>query len=122
MPIRKRGPSYQVDVRLPDGRRYRKTVATEEQALALEKALTTNPNQRRAMRLALQPSPGAMKPKAQPSTKQSPSSPEQSTPESSTLQMSPTSAPNSPTTPPATDTCATLHLLGYSGNKDGPTS
>jgi hypothetical protein len=49
MPIRQRGPSWQVDVRLPMGKRYRTTVATEKEAIELEASLKTNPQQRRAM-------------------------------------------------------------------------
>jgi hypothetical protein len=62
MPIRQRGPSWQVDVRLPDGKRYRTTVPTEAEAKALETSLTINPQQRRAMRLALRQSRAATSP------------------------------------------------------------
>lgn len=66
MPIRPRGPSWQVDVRLPDGKRYRKTVPTEADAEALEAALQVSPQQRRAMKKALRHSPGAQPSAAQP--------------------------------------------------------
>jgi hypothetical protein len=60
VPIRQRGSNWQVDVRLPDGRRYRKTVTTEDAAKQMEAALKTNPQQRRAMKLsASRQSPGA---------------------------------------------------------------
>jgi hypothetical protein len=64
MPIRQRGPSWQVDVRLPDGNRYRKTVNTEAEAVVLEATLNVNPNQRRAIKRALRQSSAAMKPSA----------------------------------------------------------
>jgi len=50
MPIRKRGPSWQVDVRLLDGTRVRRTYPTEEIAKEAEKALTPNPQQRQMAR------------------------------------------------------------------------
>jgi len=56
MPIRQRGTSWQVDVRLHDGKRYRTTVKTETEAMELEASLKTNPKQRRAMKRALRPS------------------------------------------------------------------
>jgi hypothetical protein len=71
MPIRQRGASWQVDVRLPDGKRYRTTVKTEAEAVELEASLKTNPKQRRAMKRALRPSPGASKAAAQPSAESS---------------------------------------------------
>lgn len=71
MPIRKRGNSWQVDVRLPDGKRYRTTVRTEEEARAMEGGLKTNPQQRRAMKRALRQSPDASAVAAAPSTKSS---------------------------------------------------
>lgn len=46
MPIRKRGKSWQVDVRNTDGTRVRASYATEEEARAAEAALTPNPNAR----------------------------------------------------------------------------
>ena len=50
MPIRKRGPSWQVDVRLVDGSRIRRTYPTEEIAREAEKALQPNPQQRQMAR------------------------------------------------------------------------
>jgi hypothetical protein len=46
MPIRKRGKSWQVDVRNTDGTRVRASYATEEEARAAEAALTPNPHAR----------------------------------------------------------------------------
>ena len=59
MPIRQRGGTWQVDVRLPDGRRHRKSVKTEQEALELERLLQTSPQQRREMKKALRQSPAA---------------------------------------------------------------
>lgn len=59
MPIRQRGNTWQVDVRLPDGSRYRKQAKTEAEAKALEAMLSTTPEQRRAMKRALRSSPAA---------------------------------------------------------------
>ena len=50
MPIRKRGPSWQVDVRLVDGSRIRRTYPTEAIAREAEKALQPNPQQRQMAR------------------------------------------------------------------------
>ncbi len=40
MPIRKRGKTWSVDVYLPNGKRYRKTVGTKKQAEEVEKKVT----------------------------------------------------------------------------------
>ena len=53
MPIRKRGSTYQVDVRLADGTRFRKTYPTLTIAEEAEKALTPNPTQRAIARHAV---------------------------------------------------------------------
>ena len=50
MPIRKRGESWQIDVRLGDGSRIRRSYATQEQAAEAAKALTPSPQQRATMR------------------------------------------------------------------------
>ena len=52
MPVRKRGNTWQVDIRLTDGSRFRKTYPTEESAREAEKAMTTNPTQRAIARFA----------------------------------------------------------------------
>lgn len=78
MPIRQRGGSWQIDVRLPDGKRYRTTVRTQEEAERLEASLKTNPQQRRAMKNALRKSRAASDETAQPSTKSSTSASESS--------------------------------------------
>lgn len=78
MPIRQRGPSWQVDVRLPDGKRYRTTVQTEADAKKLEAELQTNPQQRRALKKLLKPSPGATKAGLQPLSSPSENAPEAS--------------------------------------------
>ncbi len=91
MPIRKRGPSWQVDVRLPDGRRYRKTVNTEDEAKALEASLRTNPQQRRAMKAALRRSSGAMNAAPTPYPQPSESALETQRQENSTQDTLPTS-------------------------------
>ncbi len=52
MPVRKRGSAWQVDVRLLDGSRFRKTYPTEESAREAEKAMTPNPQQRAIARFA----------------------------------------------------------------------
>ena len=50
MPIRKRGNSWQIDIRTAEGTRIRKTYATKEEATEAEAALRPNPQQRAAMR------------------------------------------------------------------------
>jgi len=52
MPVRKRGNTWQVDVRLLDGSRFRKTYPTEESARAAEVAMRPNPTQRAIARSA----------------------------------------------------------------------
>jgi hypothetical protein len=118
MPIRQRGPSWQVDVRLPDGRRYRKTVNTEEEAKALEASLSTNPLQRRAFKQALQQSRGAMKDAAPPSETPS-KSVSADEPQPTSIQVtSPTSPLQFPITPPVTDTSFRLGSGGYLTKQD----
>ena len=46
MPIRLRGKSWQIDVRLADGTRFRRTYPTQAIAAEAEKAMTPNPLQR----------------------------------------------------------------------------
>jgi hypothetical protein len=52
MPVRQRGTTWQVDVRLADGTRFRKTFPTEEMAREAEKAMKLNPQQRAIARYA----------------------------------------------------------------------
>jgi hypothetical protein len=52
MPIRQRGKTWQVDVRLADGTRFRRSYPTEAIAKEAEKALTPNPQQRAMNRFA----------------------------------------------------------------------
>ena|ERR1035437_9253184 len=91
MPIRARGGTWQVDVRLPDGRRYRKAVATEAEAIELQATLTTTPQQRRAMKQALRKSPVASEPTAQPSAPPSSAAPEPCRPAKSSRSTLPKS-------------------------------
>jgi hypothetical protein len=56
MPIRQRGKTWQVDVRLVDGTRFRKTMPTKEMAEETEKAMTPNPRQRAISRYAVRDS------------------------------------------------------------------
>jgi len=56
MPIRQRGKAWQVDVRLADGSRFRKTFPTKEHAEEAEKAMTPNPQQRAIARFAVRAS------------------------------------------------------------------
>ena len=50
MPIRKRGESWQIDVRTAEGTRIRRTYPTQEAAQEAEAAMMPNPQQRTAMR------------------------------------------------------------------------
>ena len=50
MPIRKRGESYQIDVRLADGQRIRRNYPTQQAAEQAAAIITPNPAQRAAMR------------------------------------------------------------------------
>jgi len=50
MPIRKRGSTWQVDVRTAEGTRIRRQCETEEEARSVENSLQPNPQQRTAMR------------------------------------------------------------------------
>lgn len=50
MPIRKRGNTWQVDVRTAEGTRIRRQCETEAEAQSTETALKPNPQQRAAMR------------------------------------------------------------------------
>jgi hypothetical protein len=61
MPIRKRGNSWQIDIRLADGSRIRRTAATEEQAREIEQALKPTPQQRAAARKKRSRQPSARK-------------------------------------------------------------
>lgn len=50
MPIRKRGDTWQVDVRTAEGTRIRRSFPTQESAIEAEAAMKPNPQQRAAMR------------------------------------------------------------------------
>ena len=50
MPIRKRGESWQIDIRTADGTRLRRSYSTQSEALEAETLLKPNPQQRAAMR------------------------------------------------------------------------
>ena len=52
MTVRQRGKTWQVDVRLADGTRFRKAFPTKEMAEEAEKAMTPNPLQRAMQRFA----------------------------------------------------------------------
>jgi hypothetical protein len=50
MPIRKRGESWQIDIRTADGMRLRRSYPSQTEALEAEALLKPNPQQRAAMR------------------------------------------------------------------------
>jgi hypothetical protein len=106
MPIRKRGPSWQVDVRLPDGKRYRKTVNTEAEAVVLEATLYVNPAKRRAIKRASRLSPGATKQSVAHSSEPSKPLQVEGQPQASIPETSPTSVVAWPHYPSVIDTSA----------------
>jgi hypothetical protein len=78
MPIRQRGKHWQVDVRITDGTRIRRTFDSEESAKLAEEALRPTPQQRAVLKTASQrhsarkkgPPSGTTKPSASPSSPQ----------------------------------------------------
>ena len=96
MPVRKRGASWQVDLRLTDGTRIRRNYPTQEEATTAEAALRPNPQARAAARKLRRRQKQSARPRATARKSNSPSSSTPGTcpPAQSNLITLPASAPS----------------------------
>ena len=114
MTIRKRGDSWQIDVRTAEGNRIRRDYRSNEEATAAEAALKPTPQQRAANRKLRRKSSARSKPETASSNSSSPRS-DDSDPSKLRLITSPESATFSGPRPTATGPTSNANSGSYSG-------